>query len=42
MTRDHENYKTPEVSVLELLEEGVLCSSLGDGNESLDENEGIW
>jgi hypothetical protein len=42
MRRNDENYQTPEISILELHEEGVLCSSLGDGNESLDENEGIW
>ena len=31
-------YVSPEMEILDLVSEGVLCSS----NETLEENEGIW
>lgn len=31
-------YISPEVEILSLVSEGVLCAS----NETLEENEGIW
>lgn len=31
-------YQTPEIEILEINAEGVLCGS----NEFLDENEGEW
>ena len=31
-------YISPEVEILDLVSEGVLCGS----NETLDENDGIW
>lgn len=33
-----EDYISPEVSVIDILPEGVLCGS----NEMLDQNEGEW
>jgi len=33
-----EDYMSPEVSVIDILPEGVLCGS----NEMLDQNEGEW
>lgn len=35
---EEKNYVTPEIVVLEVYSEGVICSS----NEILDENEGEW
>ena len=34
-------YKSPEVEILEILPEGILCGS-DNSNETLEENEGIW
>jgi hypothetical protein len=31
-------YVSPDIEILELQTEGILCAS----NEKLDENEGIW
>lgn len=31
-------YISPEVEILDIMSEGVLCAS----NETLEENEGIW
>ena len=31
-------YVSPEMEILDLVSEGVLCGS----NETLDENDGIW
>ena len=42
MTRIIANYDSPEICILEIQGEGFLCSSTQYGNESLDENEGIW
>lgn len=35
---EDKRYETPEIVVLEIDAEGVLCAS----NEILDENEGEW
>ena len=35
-------YISPEVEILDLVSEGVLCASENSGTEVLDENEGIW
>lgn len=35
---EDKRYETPEIEVLEIDAEGVLCAS----NEILDENEGEW
>lgn len=35
---EDKRYETPEIEVLEINAEGVLCAS----NEILDENEGEW
>ena len=35
-------YESPEIYTIEIQGEGLLCSSTEFGNESLDENEGIW
>jgi hypothetical protein len=34
-------YESPEVEILEILPEGILCGS-DNSNETLEENEGIW
>ena len=34
-------YKSPEVEILEILPEWILCGS-DNSNETLEENEGIW
>ena len=34
-------YESPEVEILEILTEGILCGS-DNSNETLEENEGIW
>jgi hypothetical protein len=33
-----ETYQSPEADVLDLVYEGIVCSS----NEQLDEEEGVW
>lgn len=35
-------YESPEIYTIEIQGEGLLCSSTEFGNESLDENEGVW
>lgn len=35
-------YESPEIYIVEIQGEGLLCSSTEYSNESLDENEGIW
>lgn len=35
---EENNYISPEVEVLDLSLEGILCGS----NELVDENEGVW
>ena len=37
-----EAYEFPQIYFIEILEEGILCSSSRYGNESLDENAGVW
>lgn len=32
------NYYSPEIEVLDMMPEGVLCGS----NEIIDENDGVW
>ena len=35
-------YESPEIYTIEIQGEVLLCSSTEFGNESLDENEGVW
>ena len=35
-------YESPEIYIIEIQGEGLLCSSTEYSNESLDENEGNW
>jgi hypothetical protein len=36
------HYVSPEMDVMDVMPEGVLCTSGNSGTENLDENEGIW
>lgn len=38
----HVIYESPEVEVLEIVTEGILCDSTESDNESLYEFDGIW
>lgn len=42
MFKKIENYKSPEIGILEIQGEGLLCSSTERGNEPFEENDGIW
>ena len=35
-----QKYAFPEMEILDIVSEGVLCASTG--TETLEENEGIW
>ena len=35
-------YESPEIYIIEIQGEGLLCSSTEYSNESLGENEGTW
>ena len=35
-------YVSPEMDVMDVMSEGVLCASENSGTEVLDENQGIW
>lgn len=35
-------YESPYIYTIEILGEGLLCSSAEYSNEPLDENEGFW
>ena len=36
------HYVSPEMDVMDVMSEGVLCASENSGTEVLDENDGIW
>ena len=41
-TRGGQTYQTPSVNVLDVLSEGVLCSSLDPGAEDWEPGKGNW
>ena len=36
------HYVSPEMDVMDVMSEGVLCTSGNSGTENLDVNDGIW